>query len=558
MSNDHRECTWTARHLSSIAILLALAVTLAAVEQVVAGQQPAPAAPAPKVTIQPPDLTNQQQSAGQKTLVVFAHGFNSKPGEWPTAMKAAMVTTPPNNAVSADYIVYDWEQDAKGKLSAKPEDVARFQAIMLHAAMHGQALADHVLKQRTVNGGYEHIHFIGHSLGCRLLQTAAEKIAQKDANNNADLGKRAVIHTTFLDAFTPHPEKGETAWADTFGSSSNWAEHYFSIDLPPTDSPLPRCYNADVTAVDDDHANRRENPKDEVATVFFTKCFGAGRENDPIRSCGGACVADVKFYQDACDNNHSWPPEWYTATITKHRNNQNDPRHRGLGFPLSKEAGHNAWGAGQNNQPQKPGQLVTLPRKADDKTKTKELKLPRRDGRLISPMRDRLASSLTGIVAASDADLALTALGPDDPAWINLAVQAKLPIHDLQFDFEFTSGAEGVLSFYVDLAEADTADEQQQKNVYVLLEEYAIDGMEHSGSNSLGNLGPGSHVLAVRLDAPSGSSSVILQNLSAGRWSGADEIPAVSQWGLVVTALLLLTIGKVFFGRRGRPVGAHQ
>ena len=34
-----------------------------------------------------------------------------------------------------------------------------------------------------------------------------------------------------------------------------------------------------------------------------------------------------------------------------------------------------------------------------------------------------------------------------------------------------------------------------------------------------------------------------------------DAIPTVSQWGLVVLALMLMTAGKVYFGRRRRTAG---
>ena len=39
-------------------------------------------------------------------------------------------------------------------------------------------------------------------------------------------------------------------------------------------------------------------------------------------------------------------------------------------------------------------------------------------------------------------------------------------------------------------------------------------------------------------------------------WTGGTPIPTVSEWGLIVMTLLLLTAGTVVFGRRRRPAAA--
>jgi len=117
-----------------------------------------------------------------------------------------------------------------------------------NAAVVGQDLAVLPLLHK-----YDHIHFIAHSAGSRLIEKAAQTIRQTDSSS-------PTIHSTFLDAFAP---SGHTS---IYGESADWAEHYFDTRLIKdwiplfgedavalseyTDVILPHAFNIDVTNSD--------------------------------------------------------------------------------------------------------------------------------------------------------------------------------------------------------------------------------------------------------------------------------------------------------------------
>ncbi len=48
----------------------------------------------------------------------------------------------------------------------------------------------------------------------------------------------------------------------------------------------------------------------------------------------------------------------------------------------------------------------------------------------------------------------------------------------------------------------------------------------------------------------------ILKVIGVGGEGGSDAVPTVSEWGLIIMALLSLTAGTIVFARRRRPAAA--
>ena len=128
--------------------------------------------------------------------------------------------------------------------------------------------------------GWSHVHFIGHSAGAVLIQSAAEALM---ANSPSPV----VVHTTFLDPYDWGPFNGHSR----FGAGSDWSDNYFETDPsgPLTGGQMDHSYNVDISGLDQ-------------------SAFGS----------------------------HSFAYEFYQNTITGYPNNLNE----GRGFLLSKEGGH--------------------------------------------------------------------------------------------------------------------------------------------------------------------------------------------------------------------------
>ncbi len=87
----------------------------------------------------------------------------------------------------------------------------------------------------------------------------------------------------------------------------------------------------------------------------------------------------------------------------------------------------------------------------------------------------------------------------------------------MKFDFEFTSGAgaDGILSFYLDLNAANSAAVQRSTGFFDHFERFAVDPLKNGTKQQSGEiffpspLTAGDHVLAVRLDDGAAAASKI-------------------------------------------------
>ncbi len=231
-------------------------------------------------------------ATSRPNLLFITHGWNQDPElpDWAGNLAIASRSRLADLGVSTewDVIVYDWRPHAGGTIppTGSPSCI-------------GFGLANDLAV-------YQHIHFIGHSAGSWLI-------------NSASVGLHSITsgqtrHLTFLDAYTPW---GAESY---FGGFAQWSEHYFKSNGPiqPLELLVP------PTWFDED----AEPPQtqDRFGNAFNVDLTGTYP--------GNACLSpfEPKPWKCAMDDGHGWPIQWYIESIT-------DPgsSHGGWGFGLSKE-----------------------------------------------------------------------------------------------------------------------------------------------------------------------------------------------------------------------------
>lgn len=240
--------------------------------------------PALAYTLNGYTFNDRPTGTGKPNIVVMVHGWNSSATDWPTSMGSAIVNqlTLAGRANQWDTWSYDWASDASSG------GVTPSEALLRNAQVHGQHLADWLIRQ-TAGGGYQHVHLMSHSLGGRVIETAAVKLHQVGLT----------LHQTFLDAYTPK------AWEAVYGENADYAEHYYNDDvfIIETQDDFANAHNIDVT--------------DDGGPGGLT--FGSG---------------------------HSWPYQWYRNTV-----NNGGVAPQGYGYALSKEYVGDNWHPPTNRPP---------------------------------------------------------------------------------------------------------------------------------------------------------------------------------------------------------------
>ncbi len=173
--------------------------------------------------------------------------------------------------------IFDWRGGAS---VINPKDSAKY-----GRDIAGPSLAKALL---TVMPNVEHVHLIGFSSGCWVIDSAANKIAAESD---------ATIHLTFLDAYMPSSWKNAEIGSICSRSEDYWAEHYFTKDytFKATQKKLKFAHNVDITAIDPglnehrfpyrwyyatisgSYAHRRSEKKHEVITRNGTIEYGYAR-----------------------------------------------------------------------------------------------------------------------------------------------------------------------------------------------------------------------------------------------------------------------------------------
>ncbi|MCH8042807.1 MAG: hypothetical protein IID44_03725 [Planctomycetes bacterium] len=183
---------------------------------------------ADRMTLPPQPRVNSMLTdpPSERNLVIITHGRNTdleKFNGWVRGMESAIEGHIGERGEQNDWAVvaYNWTDDSHG-------------LYYKNARAHGEALG-----AQLANLDYDHIHFVGHSAGARLITAAAEKVQLLSASTS--------IHLTYLDAFVP---RGDRPWYGRVAKNAAWAEHYFNRDIvPSTQTKLRQVYNVDITGL---------------------------------------------------------------------------------------------------------------------------------------------------------------------------------------------------------------------------------------------------------------------------------------------------------------------
>lgn len=369
-----------------------------------------------------------------------------------------------------------------------------FGDLLENADRNGGSLGD-ALK----TNGWRHIHFIGHSAGAAVIQSASLLVKEYNPTTT--------VHTTFLDAYLgPFRERrGE------YGKGADWSDSYFSRDAETggesyrlTEGPLDYAYNVDVTWLD---------PMRESITVVYSTPSG-----DVSQTCNEKVTS------------HSWPHQFYAETVPP----KEMPGSEGFGFPLSKEGGNwnfatNAYKVGRTTlKVLGNGELSCTPNPSTG---------------LISagPSLDFSGLPSASVFKSSPEQVSIRGvdftLKTASPAWLAVAIPLTNKANFVSLEARFTSasGSEGLLSVYWGTNVIGSVDERvtlpgAQRHMFPLTE-------TASGSTKM---------LGFRLDAFSSvQSSVVVANVALG-FAGIREPFSLSLAGTSAGGLPVMRLTGPF------------
>lgn len=398
----------------------------------------------------------------KRHAVVITHGWNSDTVAWPQQMAAAIRNIIerrhiPNETWDVYYV--DWSADAHTLLP---------NTAYANAGVLGKKLADQL---EPLN--YDDFHFIAHSAGSNLIETAARELVTKALKNNTS---RPIIHSTFLDAYDP---AGATS---SYGFSAQWAEQYVDKRnklglLSNTNITLPSAYNFNITALDPDQTY-----------LSLPNC---------ILFSGNLTLCNI----DRVQSFHSWPYRWYQESVDQFTVPAlaNPPPAWIYGFPLATE--YRDIGLPQHSTLVRGLECALLNSSTLCGVSSIASYADTRSIPVSNPFINPTSTSSTGTVLVSPLSLSLTT---GSPVWVSFEAQVPESFNALQFNYHFNSQAEGLLSVFLDDTVVYKADERQ-----------AGAAVNDSGLISLGVVAPGVHTLSFRLDPYSATqSSVEITNIA--------------------------------------------
>ena len=400
-----------------------------------------------------------------RNLVFITHGWNGNAEGWVRVM-AESIRGHLSQAHLNDWAVctFDWRKSAEGLP----------QSAYLEAETQGEYLGQFLVAHQ-----YDSIHFIAHSAGSNLIQTAADWIQPRSPGTK--------IHLTFLDAYQPAGAAFSDYGLDPRNRNDSytihsdwWAEQYVDmrnapialgiIDIRDTNYILPDAYNFDVTEVD---------PIQDPTLVEKGQISGL----------------------DYAVRVHGWPIDWYKTSIV-----MSSAPH---GFRHSLEAG------GIQRLPVvqfPPGQCVKLKMNNVETLCTvpgffgfTSTYIP------VIHVQDAAAGGAAqsgggGTVAYTDSTSAILRTG--SPVWLDITATTTQEINSLRFEYSFLSnaGSEGVVSIFADGQLKHKIDER-----------IALAGLNNARDIWLGSLTPGTHIITFRLDPFTDVQSVVLiSNIQLG------------------------------------------
>lgn len=416
---------------------------------------------------------------GKDSLVVVTHG-RIPPRDDPnvsTAWVDSMTTA------IADYLnssnINNWQVFGYKWIEAASTNVFR---VIENAKQQGVKLGRQIVSQ-----GYTNVHFIAHSAGAALIQSATDVIK----NNNSSI----VIHETFLD-----PYVGVTgSEAAVYGNRADWSDNYFTQDdgdtgfgngLPFTQFIMPHTYNVDVTQLD-----LNKVKQDHFVTGSGTPCYKT-------------------------KSKHGWPIDFYQNTIIGTATLD----YQGYGFPLSKIGGNYANATANylagNGRVGNPVPLKELG--VPDLKCFLDIPVPTYPSSPLDLFNSPAAQSTTGTIDKYPNGSIKAVTG--SPVWLVTFVTVSNVANIVSFEADFQStnnAATGLLSVYWDGDNIGSIDEQAVQDG---LQRYSFK-FPTASSDTM-------HGLGFRLDPFSDIQSVVVVTNVTVTASGVTEPFSLAMTGV--------------------------
>lgn len=175
----------------------------------------------------PPDVSQWPTTGDGDGVVVLIHGAGEgeDTGVWADGMGADIQQA--IDAIDDDRVwhvlAWDWYARSRSRELAPGA-----------ATDEGRAIADVVLA-----GQATHVHFVAHSTGVGVVQSALQTMADADANNANDV--TVTTHATLLDPFA--------LFGDTDCSQATFCDLWFNDDdgAPGSDEAIKSAFNINIT-----------------------------------------------------------------------------------------------------------------------------------------------------------------------------------------------------------------------------------------------------------------------------------------------------------------------
>jgi formylglycine-generating enzyme required for sulfatase activity len=448
----------------------------------------------------PPDRGNPGEDSGPwpnpaGRAVVITHGWNDDGGGWVKEMAkkicgklggGQVFYDPGTDTVTkvCQCQTKDWDVWIQDWTSKANTGFLYPMGAFANAAAVGENLASH-LKGKN----YSHIHFIAHSAGANLIDSATNSLKE----NRPSLE----IHETFLDAYNPFSNPTR------YGKQADWTDNYVDtrdvtnlsaglLGFDGTRLFLDNGYNIDVTTISSDDPCQALLPS-------FVDMWGC-RHNRPYRFYGVSI--DPSFVGH--DASAAVDPIPINGTGT-------------MGYPLSVEKDQslsnlrtsypNGGTCAMNGGVCSP---VYLPRAF----------LNFHWGEVGETVVDAVVGTVdfvagVGAKVFNSVKMGLNWLFPgsgtavhtassstptESPSWIAVHVTTTQPVNTMRFNWRFAAAGEGFLRVFVDDILVREIDQRYVSLASVTTEEIYIGG-------GTGTLAPGIHRIAFRLDGFGTSAS---------------------------------------------------
>jgi hypothetical protein len=259
----------------------------------------------------PSYMTVPDPSPGKDSLIVIANGWtnNFQPqdesGSWViTTASNIQARLTKNDTVATNWQVepIDWSESDPDNPGSSHYGNGSYSLSPAVALNNAQYWGVNLGKQWKAQG-WKHIHFIAHSAGAELIESAAMTVGTANS----------IIQETFLD-----PYFGPTyAGVATYGENATWADDYCVVDItsPWTYGAPEHAFTFDVTATD--------------TTAEQIKRY----------------LGDGIVFESQLTSSHGYPITFYNNSVATMSGS--------IGFPLSQEAGgwDTALGLGRNSSP---------------------------------------------------------------------------------------------------------------------------------------------------------------------------------------------------------------